>query len=345
MASRRRGPGWRDEAAAALLLRFLPGLSLRGRVLLMGELRPEVPEAMKGLGLEVHGWCRRGVAGFPATSWPPAGPYDAVFLRLPRSREALAMALHAAAGVLAEKGRVFVYGAKDEGISSAPGVMEELFAGVGTLGVGGRCRILQGEAGGTGKKLKTTLDDWRDVWNPELDGLPERWVSYPGVFAHGRVDPGTRLLLDVMPPLSPGARVLDYGCGSGILGGAALAREPGLDLHLLDVDAVALEAARKNVPRATHILGDGLAGVASGAFDAILSNPPFHRGKDEDPEMLRTFVREAARVLTPKGLLAMVTQRRISLEEVFESCFGEVALLAGNATFAVWLGRFPRIFP
>ena len=49
-----------------------------------------------------------------------------------------------------------------------------------------------------------------------------------------------------MPPKK--ARVLDYGAGSGVIGAALRLREPTVDLHLLDSDALALEAAAKNLP-------------------------------------------------------------------------------------------------
>jgi 16S rRNA (guanine1207-N2)-methyltransferase len=145
-----------------------------------------------------------------------------------------------------------------------------------------------------------------------------------------------------MPGLNPGDRVLDYGCGSGVVGAVALDRQPGIELHLLDIDAIALEAARENVPGGTTILGDGLAEVAPASFDHLLSNPPFHRGKDEDPEMLRVFVREAARVLRPGGGLTFVTQRRIPLDDALGSSFRQVSLLARDGTFVVWQALHPR---
>ena len=76
------------------------------------------------------------------------------------------------------------------------------------------------------------------------------WATYPGVFAAKRIDEGTALLIGVLPPLRADARVLDYGCGSGVIGASAAARAPAIALDLLDNDSVALEAARENVPGA-----------------------------------------------------------------------------------------------
>lgn len=320
----------------------------------MEDPRPEVAEGLRGLGLEVVRWNRRAPGqevdrrnapapgGLPASAWPPPGPFGAAALRMPRSRDALAMSLHAAWGALETGGTLLLYGAKDEGIGSAGGVAEELFSSVGTVGVGGRCRLLQGIRRETAPGARTTLEAWREVWAPDHPALPSRWVSYPGIFAHRQLDPGTRLLLDVLPEFSTGARILDYGCGSGILGAAALRRQPGATVHLLDVDAVALEAARENVPGAELILADGLDPIPSDSCDAVITNPPFHRGKEEDPGMLAEMIRGGRRILCPGGVLTLVTQRRIRLEKIMEESFSKVSVLAQDSVFSVWHGQRPR---
>ncbi len=100
----------------------------------------------------------------------------------------------------------------------------------------------------------------------EVDGEavlqgPELLQFFRLLPAAGRLDEGTALLLGVLPPLPPGARVLDFGCGSGAIGAAALAASPGLAVTMLDNDAVALEAVRENVPDARRVLGVRLADV------------------------------------------------------------------------------------
>lgn len=339
MAARSRGPGWRDEVAASLLLQHVPALSLSGPALVMDETGTTVAEGLEAVGMAVRSWSRMALAGRRATAWPPPGPFGTVILRLPRAKEALSMALHAGGSVLEDGGFLLVFGAKDEGIISAAGPMRDLFESVETVAVGGRCRVLQATRQNDGGRFRDNLAAWRDPWDPGLPGLPDRWVSYPGVFAHGALDPGTRLLLEALPDLPSGARVLDYGCGSGIVGALARLRVPEVELHLLDVDAVALEAARENVPGGTIILADGLAGRARDHYDAVLSNPPFHRGKEEDPGMLTAFVREAGRVLKPGGTLTLVTQRRIPIEKDLRACFRGVSILGQDSIFTVWHGK------
>jgi 16S rRNA (guanine1207-N2)-methyltransferase len=113
-------------------------------------------------------------------------------------------------------------------------------------------------------------------------------------------------------------------------------------VEMLDVDAVALEAAKENVPRGRVHLRDGLPPVDAGLFDAIFSNPPFHRGKAEEPEMIVSLVRGAPTLLRPRGMLVFVAQRRLPLEETLHSYFGDVTVLAEDSTFRVWKGQRPK---
>ena len=336
--SRRRDPGWRDRQAADLLIRALPGFSLVGPTLLVGEFQKVVPEAMSSLGLEPEVWNRRAIAGARATSWPSDCPYAAAALRLPRAKDELALSLHAATSRLPEAAPLLVYGCKDEGIRSAVGQMEGLFDGVRTVAVGGRCRVLMGFRRPQLPGLRGTLESWKSRLSLEYPGFPASWVSYPGLFAHGRLDSGTRLLLDSLPAFPTGARVLDFGCGSGPIGHVARARGQEVRVELLDVDALALEAAGENVPGGDLRLSDGLPARQAGPYDAIVSNPPFHRGKREDPGMLTSLIEGASILLEPEGFLAFVTQRRLPVEIVLRRYFKEVRVLAQDSTYRVWMG-------
>jgi 16S rRNA (guanine1207-N2)-methyltransferase len=266
-----------------------------------------------------------------------------VSLRLPRAKEELAMCLHSGAAALAPGGSLLVYGAKDEGIQAAPRAMSEIFGTVETVAVGGHCRVLLGMFRSGEVRIRGALEDWKTRGRLDHPDVPTGWVSYPGVFAHGRLDHGTRVLLGALPPLAAGARVLDFGCGSGVVGYVAEARGEGVRLELLDVDAVALEASKENVPGARLHLRDGLPPTGAGTFDAILSNPPFHRGKGEDRGLLFSLIGQAPRLLGRGGRLVFVTQKRLRVEDALRRAFLDVTTLGEDSVFRVWMGEGPRI--
>src|SRR5690606_7634859 len=81
-------------------------------------------------------------------------------------------------------------------------------------------------------------------------------VTRPGVFAHRRLDPGARQLIDAVPPWpepSSPPRIIDIGCGSGVVGIAlAACQADPQSVHCLSLDSNAraiqctVEAARLN---------------------------------------------------------------------------------------------------
>ncbi|HSR42061.1 MAG TPA: methyltransferase [Longimicrobiales bacterium] len=272
--------------------------------------------------------------------WPPEGPFRTAALRIPRTKDELEMTLHGAVAALEPGGVLLAYGANDEGARSAPGRIEPLVGEVVTVQRMRRCRVLRAVRPADTPGLRPRLEEWRRTTTLSLAGEERSWVSYPGIFAHGRLDPGTALLLEHLPPLAPDARVLDFGCGSGPVGAAVRARSPSAPIDLLDADAVALRAAEENVEGARIILGTSLD-AAAGPYDAIVSNPPYHAGRAETTGVAEALIRDAPSGLTGDGVLALVVQKRLGLEEPLRRAFRRVDRPAADRTYAVFVARKP----
>ena len=163
----------------------------------------------------------------------------------------------------------------------------------------------------------------------ELDG--GRYVVAPGVFV-----PRQRSLLLLRlaaPRLRPGAVVVDLCCGTGALGAALLARQPGLDLHAADLDPAAVACARRNLPAERVHAGDlfdALPATLRGRVDVLVANAPYvptdaiaamppeardheHRvaldGGADGLDVQRRLVAPAPDWLAPGGLLLLETGR------------------------------------
>jgi 16S rRNA (guanine1207-N2)-methyltransferase len=120
-----------------------------------------------------------------------------------------------------------------------------------------------------------------------------------------------------------------------VIGATMLAREPGIDLTMLDHDAVALEATRENVPGARLVQGTSLAD-AGDPYDFIFSNPPLHQGIAEDRALLDRLIADAPTRLKPNGVLQVVVQRRVPLDRTFAEHFGRVEVVAENGRYRIW---------
>lgn len=134
-------------------------------------------------------------------------------------------------------------------------------------------------------------------------------VSRPGVFAHRRIDPGARHLLNAVD-VAPDTHVLDIGCGSGCVAIGIAARDPSVHVHAFDSAARAVECTARGA--ALNGLGNVSVALAAdgrvpdpGAYDLALANPPYY----SDFRIAQLFVDAAWKALAPGGTLLIVTKQ------------------------------------
>jgi len=130
----------------------------------------------------------------------------------------------------------------------------------------------------------------------------------PGVFAHRRIDPGARHLLNAVD-VAPGTRVIDIGCGAGSVGLGIAARDEAVEVFAFDSAARAVECTRRGAEyNKLHNISVKLeahgAVPEEGAYDLALANPPYYA----DFRIAQLFVSAAHRALTPGGTLLVVTK-------------------------------------
>lgn len=312
--------------------------------LVLGDPAPHLARALEDSGHTVTRWHRLPGPGRLCTPWPPPGPFGEAWVRMPRSSLEAAMLLHAAAARVADGAPVHLFGANNEGIRSAA---RHFPAGTGTpcaALIKRRCRVLAAT-----RRSPPPLPDGIDSWaiRATVDwGSGERtWTFYPGVFACGRLDPATALLIDRLPALPAKARVLDFGAGTGPVAAAALERGgAGAEAVLLDADVISLAAAAHNVPGGTVVLGDGISAV-TGPFDLIASNPPIHAGRTRSLRTVEALVRAAPGVLAPGGIVMLVAQRGLPVARLLENAVGDVLTVGDRGPFRVWEARRPKKNP
>ena len=158
-------------------------------------------------------------------------------------------------------------------------------------------------------------------------------VSRPSVFSHRKLDIGARALIEAVAAtraVQPGSRILDLGCGSGVVGIALAMRKPGVHVHAMDSNPRALQSALHgaelngltvvNQPVKSVVQGDSVPDdepsslsiqldatghvCEPGSFDLVVANPPYY----SDWAITAIFVEAAARALKPDGRLFLVTK-------------------------------------
>jgi 16S rRNA (guanine1207-N2)-methyltransferase len=164
--------------------------------------------------------------------------------------------------------------------------------------------------------------------------------SQPGVFSWDRPDPGSAMLLGLLPPLA--GRGMDLGCGFGVLARRVLESPAVTAITLIDIDRRAIEAARRNIddPRAVFLWADvRQTGLAPGDLDFVVINPPFHDGGAEDRSLGLAFIAAAARSLRKGGVMWAVANRGLPYEATLAAQFTRVDKRAEASGYKVYEAR------
>jgi len=156
------------------------------------------------------------------------------------------------------------------------------------------------------------------------------FISDFGVFSKNKVDFGTNLLINSIN-IVDSKRVLDLGCGIGIIGITLAKANPKSSFHLVDVNLRALKLAKKNSEinkaRNVEIYKSNLYEKIKGNFDLIISNPPIRAGK----KVVHQIIEDGFNYLDNGGEICVVIQKKQgapSMKQKMKDVFGNVAIIS-----------------
>ncbi len=148
-----------------------------------------------------------------------------------------------------------------------------------------------------------------------LPDLHLRLETDRGVFSPERVDLGTRVLLETVPPPPQHGDLLDLGCGYGPIALTMASRAPEATVWAVDVNRRSLELTARNAQaarlykvRSVHV--DEMPPDVT--FKAIWSNPAIRIGKAALHDMLTRWLSR----LAPDGVAYLVVQRHLGSDSL-----------------------------
>lgn len=150
--------------------------------------------------------------------------------------------------------------------------------------------------------------------------------SRPGVFSHRHIDTGARRLIDEMK-IEPGTRVLDIGCGAGVVALAAACIGNDIAVHAVDSNARAIQctersAALNELPNITAQLNAAGDYANAGQYDFVLANPPYY----SDFRIASHFLIAGHDALRPGGKILVVTKRPDWYTDAMPQLFENVSI-------------------
>ncbi|USD64794.1 16S rRNA (guanine(1207)-N(2))-methyltransferase RsmC [Vibrio sp. SCSIO 43136] len=232
---------------------------------------------------------------------------------------------------------IVVVGENRSGVKS----IEKMFAPYGQIkkyDSARRCSFYWGQC--LEKAAPFNLDDWYKEYTLAVNEQNLIIRSLPGVFSHGEFDLGSQLLIDNLPSLN--GRVLDFGCGAGVLGAYMATKYPQIQIEMCDISALAVESSKATLE------ANGLQGkvFASDVYSDIepglnylISNPPFHAGLDTSYSATETLLADSPKYLKRDGELVIVANSFLRYPPIIESALGQCETTAKTNKFAIYRAK------
>ena len=146
------------------------------------------------------------------------------------------------------------------------------------------------------------------------------------VFSPQNIDKGTLAMLSTVE-FKCDDKILDLGCGYGIVGIFASKIVNTAKVFMTDIDDEAVKLAKENiilndVSEVKLFQSDGFKNITENGFTLILSNPPYHVNFSVPKE----FIEKGFNRLAIGGKMYMVTKRKEWYKNKLISIFGGVKI-------------------
>jgi 16S rRNA (guanine1207-N2)-methyltransferase/23S rRNA (guanine1835-N2)-methyltransferase len=165
--------------------------------------------------------------------------------------------------------------------------------------------------------------------------------NHANVYSREKRDIGARYFIENLPNVEKNSRVIDLGCGNGVIGLSILAQQSSAQIQFFDESYMAITSAeiniKKNFPdlaaQCQFNLNDCLTNVESNSVDLILCNPPFHQQTATTDHIAWQMFKDSHRVLKKGGELRIIGNRQLAYHIKLKRIFGNEKLIASNDKF------------
>ena len=261
--------------------------------------------------------------------------FDLLLIFLPKAKQETQYLLANLAPYLRVSAEIIIVGEKNCGIKSASRLLTPYTSQTNLIDSARHCSILYSQLDKTVAVFQQTK--WIKTYPININDIELQICSLPGVFSYGELDKGSELLLENLPENITGS-LLDFGCGAGVIACYLLKKFPHLNIDLIDINSYALASAKLSLAQNNlqgEVFPSNVFSDVKNKYDFLISNPPFHSGKETDYQAAETFISQAPTHLKNKGILSIVANKFLKYEPLLQSAFTNINVTQENNKFKV----------
>jgi 16S rRNA (guanine1207-N2)-methyltransferase len=262
--------------------------------------------------------------------------HDLVILFFPKSKAEFSFTLTMINHALAPNAKILIVGENNGGVKSAIKLGQPFLNFCEKVDSARHCSLFLGEF--NNKDISFCIDDWFKNYQLSLNDITLTIASLPGVFSQNELDLGTKLLLNHLPPKMSG-KVLDFGCGAGVISAYIGKKYSLTQLSLLDINALALKSAEKTLKinnLSGHIFASDSLGNITEKYQHVVSNPPFHQGLKTYYASTETFLSGIKNYIFKSGDITIVANNFLRYQPIMMEKIGKTSTIANKNGFCVY---------
>lgn len=264
--------------------------------------------------------------------------HDLVIISFPKSKDELAFTLAMIAPYLLNNAKVILVGEKNGGVQSSPKLTQGFLQSCQKIDAARHCLVFAGIVSAKQLTKAFNIDDWFNKYQLTISNIKLTIASLPGVFSQKKLDTGSALLLNNLPEKMQG-KVLDFGCGAGVISCFVGKKFPNTQLSLLDVSALAIISAKKTL-ELNGLSGDIFASNSlsnvTDKYQHIVSNPPFHQGTKTSYQATEDFLKGINNHIAPQGDITIVANSFLQYLPIMQHYIGSTKAIINKQGFNVY---------
>lgn len=189
--------------------------------------------------------------------------------------------------------------------------------------------------------IEKAVSPFPTVWKTENERF--ELTNHANVFSRAQLDLGARLLLEELPGCE-NKRVIDLGCGNGIIGLTILADFSDSRVIFVDESYMAVASAKQNVlvnlpdaiDRCEFVVSNCLDELDNDErVDIIICNPPFHQQNTVTDHIAVQMFQDSHWHLSTRGELRVIGNRHLDYPQKLKSIFGGYKVVSSDKKFSI----------